>query len=464
MEKSAIYKLFKTAAIRQRHGESCKDLTLYEFCLFAESDKAAEGFQRLMQRLKDKMTRRKIVRKVSSVGLPMTRFGPASIMPLRDAKYVSYLPAAFNPLMNHFKEEETRTEMRKKVVEGLKQIDERSRKNEVDSIIEEDADLFKRLIASHFPKEDLDDQQCRKLFVRKKHGVEAHRIMEERLRVSLIQTRSSTLAEERHRTILPGTRRENLIRALNSDWPASRRVSLPFCKEPPPEIKKAIKSARKGIRRVFLTFKIEGKEAAQQMLRRMGNTISRQQLDKVSAAEESLAQRVCRKHAVSAFAPQSGRSSVPDLRRATVYNKETKRCLHEKLVLRKSAQSSTHTTILAGGSELLQMSDPEENEDADEEETEARRHSSTMFSLASGVSTPAVREHKMVMSSPSQSVRSESKSTLSYYTRYRWEKEMASSCRRSERVRILYPQMRSAVTSPSKVSLNIRKRFKKKML
>ena len=53
----SIRRLFKSAAVDRCKGDPCKALTFYEFCLFSNSEKAAKGFQGLMEKLKNKTVR-----------------------------------------------------------------------------------------------------------------------------------------------------------------------------------------------------------------------------------------------------------------------------------------------------------------------------------------------------------------------------------------------------------------------
>ncbi len=246
VESNSIKRLFKTAALNRSRDEPCRDLTLYEFCLFSKSEKAAAGFQELMQGIKEEVRHTKLARRVSSIGLPIPKTGPSKIMPSRGSKYVSFLPSAFNPLMNHFKDEETRNEIRNKVVNGLKLIDVLSEKSDVNTIIKENTELLKNLIASHFPKEDIDDEY-RKLLIQSKRGFEVHKRMQEHMDESL---RSNRKRSSVRNSIFLSSGLTSFRKAI-ADSPASYNKHDNFslgavAGEKAAELEQIVESARKG--------------------------------------------------------------------------------------------------------------------------------------------------------------------------------------------------------------------------
>ena len=88
------------------------------------------------------------------------RSGPAEILPKRKRTYIQYLPSSFNPLMNHFKDEEKRNDIREgitKTLEGILNIG--NSKKSLKKILETNKESMKELLGSHFPHEGIDEEE-----------------------------------------------------------------------------------------------------------------------------------------------------------------------------------------------------------------------------------------------------------------------------------------------------------------
>ena len=160
---SSIKKLLKSAAVIRPRNEPFKGLSFYEFFLFSKSQKASADFQQLMNDVKFNMLRTLKRRATSTIDLGKTRTGASCIIPLRKARYIRCLPSSFNPLMNHFKDEDKRRTMREGVIGSLKKIDQLRVDNKLKTVLQENTQTLKTLIGSHFSREDMDEE-TRRLF------------------------------------------------------------------------------------------------------------------------------------------------------------------------------------------------------------------------------------------------------------------------------------------------------------
>ncbi len=169
VDERSITRLFRSAAVNRMRLDPCKALSLYEFGIF--SKKAGEDFRQLMDRIKANMLR-DMVRKGTSTVDCGKRGGEAErILPQRNDKYIEYLPSSFNPLMNHFKDEEKRGDLREKMTETLRQITALGQDKRLDCILSDSAETMRQLLASHFTRGETGDQE-RKLFSQTRRGPE----------------------------------------------------------------------------------------------------------------------------------------------------------------------------------------------------------------------------------------------------------------------------------------------------
>jgi len=124
-------------------------------------------FQELMERIKQKMLINLKEHRPSHLKSVNEQKTAVNVLPFRGENYIENLPSSFNPLMNHFKDEEKRLQIRHNVMEILKKIDILRTNNKLQDALEKNNDLFKELLASHFPPEEIDEQ-TRKLFTQRK--------------------------------------------------------------------------------------------------------------------------------------------------------------------------------------------------------------------------------------------------------------------------------------------------------
>jgi len=152
VDKSAIKRVFKSVAVNRSRSDPCTDLSLYEFSIF--SKEASQDFKQLMNEIKRRMVEE--MRKEKAVEMK----GVESIMPKRRISYIKNLPSSFNPLMNHFKDEDERADIRNKLKGTLKRILSIGQACEtLDEILNKNADNAKELLASHFSDKDADEDK-----------------------------------------------------------------------------------------------------------------------------------------------------------------------------------------------------------------------------------------------------------------------------------------------------------------
>lgn len=158
IDEKSLNALFKAAAVNRRGWDISQGLSLYEFCIF--SKKASADFQKLMGDIKTKMLLDMKRKNTSTLVTGIKRSGPAEILPKRKRTYIQYLPSSFNPLMNHFKDEEKRNDIREgftKALEGILNIG--NSKKSIEKILETNKESMKELLASHFPHEGIDEEE-----------------------------------------------------------------------------------------------------------------------------------------------------------------------------------------------------------------------------------------------------------------------------------------------------------------
>jgi len=149
-----LTKIFKSVAIERKRLDPCNDLSLYEFSIF--SKKASSDFKRLINDIKHNMLI-KLKRKTSSICVTGKPQGVKSILPLRKANYIKHLPTDFNPLMNHFKDEERRSDIRANLTGTLEDILKiGSNQKKLEEVLEKNEENMKGLIRSHFSQGELD--------------------------------------------------------------------------------------------------------------------------------------------------------------------------------------------------------------------------------------------------------------------------------------------------------------------
>lgn len=160
VSEKSLAKLFKSAAVNRRRLDPCTELSLYEFCIF--SKKASGDFRSLMNNVKASMLSgmNNIFKKKEKGGKEEGRRDIGGIMPRREKAYIQYLPSSFNPLMNHFKDEQNRTGLREHFVTTLNDIMSigNSKKN-LHAVLEKNKEKMSKLLASHFPREETTDLQ-----------------------------------------------------------------------------------------------------------------------------------------------------------------------------------------------------------------------------------------------------------------------------------------------------------------
>ena len=244
VQKDAIKKLFTSTALTHKRGMPFEGLTLHEFCLFSKSEKAAEEFQNLMEDIKKKTVSRRISRQMSTLVCALAKPGPDKIMPVRTTHYVKNLPPAFNPLMNHFKDEEVRHKIREEVVTSLKKVEAMEETEGIDGVIEDSAQLLKKLLSSHFPKEEIDDQY-RKLLMQGKKGSEVQKRIQEKMKEIVASSRRTIAPRQSILSGLNNTATKSLDPELSSSRP-NNESALSFRAEHCAEFASIIDRAKKG--------------------------------------------------------------------------------------------------------------------------------------------------------------------------------------------------------------------------
>eukprot|EP00826_Nyctotherus_ovalis_P051101 TRINITY_DN6371_c0_g1_i5.p1 TRINITY_DN6371_c0_g1~~TRINITY_DN6371_c0_g1_i5.p1 ORF type:complete len:373 (+),score=99.63 TRINITY_DN6371_c0_g1_i5:299-1417(+) len=166
VDDRALTRIFKSVAVDRKRLDPCNDLSLYEFSIF--SKKASNDFKQLMNGIKCNMTA-KIQREKNSALLSNKQpQGTKSILPTRRANYIKYLPADFNPLMNHFKDEEKRSDIRQNLTGTLDEVLKiGSSQKKLVEILENNENNMEGLLKSHFPNEELDEE-VRRMFAQVK--------------------------------------------------------------------------------------------------------------------------------------------------------------------------------------------------------------------------------------------------------------------------------------------------------
>lgn len=166
VDDKALTRIFKSVAVDRKRLDPCNDLSLYEFSIF--SKKASSDFKRLMNGIKCNMTAKMQREKNSTLLLNKQPQGTKSILPTRRANYIKYLPADFNPLMNHFKDEERRSDIRQNLTGTLDEMLKiGSSQKKLAEILEKNENNMEGLLKSHFPNEELDEE-VRRMFAQVK--------------------------------------------------------------------------------------------------------------------------------------------------------------------------------------------------------------------------------------------------------------------------------------------------------
>ena len=191
VDEKSISRLFKLAAMNRERLDPCNELSLYEFSIF--SKKASTEFQKLMNGIKTDMLSTLIRRGTSTLNIGVIkRTEVDGILPKRKSAYLKFLPSTFNSLMNHFKDEELRNDIRSNLAANLKEVMSKSRsKKELENALGSNAEQMKELIRSHFPEEEIDDE-ARRLFTQSKKSVDSLKKLKEKTRgIYALQRRSS---------------------------------------------------------------------------------------------------------------------------------------------------------------------------------------------------------------------------------------------------------------------------------
>jgi hypothetical protein len=162
VDEKAIVKLFKSAAVNRERSDPCNDLSLYEFSVF--SKKAAGDFQQLMNDIKTNMLQIMEKKGTTTIDIGSNNEGVQSILPKRKKAYIKYLPSSFNLLMNHFKDEEKRNDIRSNLTNTLDEITKiGTNKKSLKTILENNQHHMRSLLESHFSKEEVDEESRRLL-------------------------------------------------------------------------------------------------------------------------------------------------------------------------------------------------------------------------------------------------------------------------------------------------------------
>jgi len=152
VNEKLLTRLLRTAVIDGKCSDHCNNLSLYEFCIFSKT--ASKDFENLMNEIKTNMLsamKNKAIKKERDIN---------TIMPKRRKVYIQYLPSSFNHLMNHFKDEESRNNLRGGFVKTLKDVMNigNSRKD-LCTMLEKNKEKMNQLLASHFPQEEPAKQE-----------------------------------------------------------------------------------------------------------------------------------------------------------------------------------------------------------------------------------------------------------------------------------------------------------------
>ncbi len=286
VKEESIVKLFKSVALNRKRLDPCNVLTFYEFCIF--SKKASGDFQKLMNNIKSNMLQMLTRKGTSTIDLG-NRSGVKQLLPPRKATYIKYLPSSFNPLMNHFKDEEKRNELRTNLIQNLKEILREKDPTEADSekakakkklspeneppkkkaekirpveqILEHNAETMKGLIKSHFPEEETDEES-RRLFTQTKRAAEGFEKLKQKVKGIYALHRQSTMD-------------------LNTMLPLLSEKDPPSVGPDPVAVIRA--KTRKETRRLIQNAKQQGKIEAYRFLKHHGNTVDNRALTALTA-------------------------------------------------------------------------------------------------------------------------------------------------------------------------------------
>ena len=403
VDKNAIKKLFRSAALKRPREDPCKELTLYEFCLFSKSDKAEKDFENLMEDIKYKTVgQRKAGRQVSSTGLLLAKTGPAKILPVRDKVYVRNLPSSFNALMNHFKDEETRNEMRKEIVGGLLSIENRQNPTSAQQVVGENVQSLRKLVESHFPEEGIDDQY-RKLLTMNKNSSDIHKLMQNQIKEHVnvaIKPRQSLKpgATFNLGATAGGTHRKFTVNIEDLEFTKTMDIPPSMLNRKLEEINEVVEHAR-----------IEGRKEARELLRE-GSMSNHKKIPEL-ARQKTFTSRILSNDALSTGSIET----IQEMKRSRCYNKEMKLCLEENLILRKTPTDNDATlksTMTNGG---LPMSKTE---------------SLPAFKVNTKYPTQQPHKHQLSMKASIMSLLASDADTksdeLNHYTQYKVKKGLQS--------------------------------------
>jgi len=248
VDEKAITKLFKSVAMNRKRLDPCNELSLYEFAIF--SKKSTEDFQALMNNIKAKMLKslaEKEKERQNNNGIKDVD----QIVPERQATYFKCLPSSFNPLMNHFKDEEKRTNLRTDLQQNLADIIKPKDRNKLDVeiLLKNNGEKMKELIESHFPPEE-NNEQSRRLFTQAKKASEGFKRLKEKVRgIFALQKRQNINLDNMPMEFLENE--ENQITDINTLREKTKR-----------ELSTIIQTARKL-----------GQKEAKRLIQKQGNRI-----------------------------------------------------------------------------------------------------------------------------------------------------------------------------------------------
>ena len=293
----SIRRLFKSAAVDRFKGDPCKALTFYEFCLFSNSEKAAKGFQGLMEKLKNKTVRNSELdnkKRSDTVGTD-----PQSLIPVRGSSYVKNLPSSFNALMDHLSEEETRNDMREEAIKGLEKILNAENPLDIntDDTISSSINTMKTLMTTHFPKQQFDDQYRR-----------------------LISQWKSLGDTRRKLTFAKAAENRNSIIGQNLLLKRLGRIE---------DTKDYLARKKKELEIIIARAKSQGKKEADILIRRYHNVTNPIKLNELSKQSETLKNQLT-------FPSRTANQKE----RAKYRNKAINDCLNDNLLLRKTVSGS----------------------------------------------------------------------------------------------------------------------------
>jgi len=480
ISEADIKKLFKSIALNRPKGDPFDFLTLYEFCLFSKSATASKDFQELMEKIKkDTLAQRNIQNSPKSINSSINKdndkkqLKPKDILPVRGAGYITNLPSSFNCLMNHFKDEENRGEMRNKIKKGLELIariagdqsetqsnqgkseSEESgteyftEKKEINAeqIMEKSVLLLKNMISSHFPPEEIDDEY-RKLLAARKTCDELHKKMQDKMTEALNTNRS--LNPKNRQSLLFGLGDVSQRKRSMDQGPLSHRENNQTTMNP-----EKYKLKMEELNEIIMKAKIEGKREGQNIVRKLGNIINHRQLGKLTRLASAgtiptsfynLNLKDRKNSMMSTFGEQNAikiqENVVPKSR---YYNKELTQCLEENLVLRKSLKTSDSSlrSTYNGFANYLTIDS---------------------IKSASTIEGVQILSAKASLASPSKFVTMRGfPKTPNYYTQYKILKETQNNnnSKSTECIGVLSPKVRIKTADPIKITKNIQMRFKK---